>query len=456
MTNPPATTGGAYQRCIKTDASAVGLDREHANSSHISGETACTTTPQPATNTWHTTEVYDWRPDNNEVIFTPSASGFSLSASPGDRASIDLSWAGQSDADSYVIYSVSAASLSSPPNLGALLSVNQLDVVPGDVTKYSHGGLDIGETRYYLVRARKEGQPFAMSGVAGATAQTRVRTVTVTVPVPTPPPEREEPPDSPPLFSDGISATRQVLENSPARTAIGEPLTATDPRVSQLSYALEGEHAGLFRVGQHTGQLTLAAGVGLDYETTPQYTVNVVAGNGLGSRKTLPVTVEVVNVPERGSVSISPPGVPGAELTAALTHEDGEPLVPVWQWQRSAGRRTWLDIAGATGPKYTPGALDAGRKLRVLVLYGNPPMDGFPDTGTSLAGAVTPTLAGNPVNLPPPPRTDLPAVAQPYDRNGDGAISIDEALAALDDYFAGKIRWETMMSIIDLYFTTSN
>ena len=57
----------------------------------------------------------------------------------------------------------------------------------------------------------------------------------------------------PPRFLDGDSATRQVAENSPAGTAIGEPLTARDPQVSRVNYALEDEHARLFRAGGNAG-----------------------------------------------------------------------------------------------------------------------------------------------------------------------------------------------------------
>ena len=159
---------GAYQRCIKTDASAVGLDPDNATT-YIKGKTACTT--NAATNTWHTTEVYDWNTKNNEMTFTPDAAGFTLTARGAGRTSIDLRWAKQAGADDYAIYSVSTADLTSTDNLGALLGVNQIAVVPGDVTAYYHDGLAMGEKRQYLIRARQDGRPFAISSLAGATAQ---------------------------------------------------------------------------------------------------------------------------------------------------------------------------------------------------------------------------------------------------------------------------------------------
>ena len=158
---------GIYQRCINTNASAVGLDPD--DPTYISSETACTT--NSATNTWHTTEVYDWRPNNNTVTFTPDARGFTLNARGAGRTSIDLRWAKQSGADDYAIYSASTADLTSTDNLGALLGANQLAVVPGNATTYYHDGLRMGEKRHYLIRARKDGRPIAMSNLAGATAE---------------------------------------------------------------------------------------------------------------------------------------------------------------------------------------------------------------------------------------------------------------------------------------------
>ena len=155
---------GAYQRCFKTNAEPVGHDPDHV--SYIEGETGCT-----GTNTWHTTEVYDWNTNNNEVTFTPDDAGFTLTARDGDRSSIDLLWAKQAGADEYAIYSVSTADLTSTDNLGALLGPNQIAVVPGDVTTYYHDGLKRGQKRQYLIRARQDGRPFALSNLAGATAQ---------------------------------------------------------------------------------------------------------------------------------------------------------------------------------------------------------------------------------------------------------------------------------------------
>ena len=158
---------GAYQRCITPTAGAYGANPHRGT--HTSSKNVCAA--NVTNGAWHTTEWYDWRPHNNEVTFTPDAAGFTLTARGVDGTSIDLLWAKQAGADEYAIYSVSTADLTSTDNLGALLTVNQIAVVPGDTTAYYHDGLKRGQKRQYLIRARQDGRPFALSNLAGATAQ---------------------------------------------------------------------------------------------------------------------------------------------------------------------------------------------------------------------------------------------------------------------------------------------
>ena len=142
----------------------------------------------------------------------------------------------------------------------------------------------------------------------------------------------------------------------------------------------------------------------------------------------------------RDRVSISPAGQPqvGVTLTATLTHYGGEPTDPRWQWERSAGDGAWEDIAGATDADYTPTQRDAGRRLRAIVTYGEP--DG---SGDSVAGAVTQEL---------PCETGTGSAAR-YDANCDGRIDLDEALAAIDDYYAGGLDFAGVLEVIDAYLS---
>ena len=171
VNNVATSTGnhwGSYQRCFKaTTTSPFGLDPD--SQLRVNSERSCKA--WDPNNTWQTTEVLDWRPKNNTVTFSPDAAGFTLNARGGDRTSINLRWHKQAGADEYAIYSASTADLADTANLGAVLSVNQVAIVSGDTTEYFHDGLSPGQKRHYLVRARKDGRPFAMSSLASAAAQ---------------------------------------------------------------------------------------------------------------------------------------------------------------------------------------------------------------------------------------------------------------------------------------------
>ena len=92
-----------------------------------------------------------------------------------------------------------------------------------------------------------------------------------------------------------------------------------------------------------------------------------------GSALTLKsVIVTVTDEDEAGAISLSTarPGM-GAELTATLSDPDEVSGTPAWQWERSAGRNSWVVIAGAEAAGYTPTAADTNAFLRVTATYGD-------------------------------------------------------------------------------------
>ena len=92
-----------------------------------------------------------------------------------------------------------------------------------------------------------------------------------------------------------------------------------------------------------------------------------------GSALTLKtVIVTVTNENEAGAISLTTawPKM-GDPLTATLTDPDGVTAGTVtWQWERSAGRNTWVVIEEAEDDaSYTPTAADTGAYLRVTASY---------------------------------------------------------------------------------------
>ena len=186
--------------------------------------------------------------------------------------------------------------------------------------------------------------------------------------------------NQPPWFFEGATAVRQVAEDASPGAVVGAPVVALDPESDPLNYTLaSGGDAGQFAIGSTTGQLTLASGVTLDYETDHDYEVVVQVADGkdghdnpdTGIDDTITVTISVINVDEPGVVELSSmnPEV-GKEVAASLTDPDGGVASPQWHWEKSQdGSNNWEAINGSTTDRYTPKADDAGMYLRAMVDY---------------------------------------------------------------------------------------
>ncbi len=183
-----------------------------------------------------------------------------------------------------------------------------------------------------------------------------------------------------PSFAAGAAATRTVAENAAAGTAVGAPLTATDPEDDALTYTLSGTHAALFSVDGSSGQLEVGADADLDFEgavTSHAVTVGVGDGkDGAGAADTavdatIAVTVNVTDVAE-------PPGAPDAPaltptattLAVAWTAPDntGPAITGYDVRHRASGDADWTDAAFAgTGTSTTLTGLSAGTAHEVRV-----------------------------------------------------------------------------------------
>ena len=100
----------------------------------------------------------------------------------------------------------------------------------------------------------------------------------------------------PPTFVEGAAATRLVAENTTSGNDIGNPVSATDDDMDDLTYSLSGTDAGSFRIGSLTGQIRTFAS--LNFEAKNSYSVTVTADDGNGGTATIYVTVNVTNVNE--------------------------------------------------------------------------------------------------------------------------------------------------------------
>ncbi len=100
---------------------------------------------------------------------------------------------------------------------------------------------------------------------------------------------------SPLVWDDGASATRSVAENTPSRTNIGTPVSATGG-APPLTYSLTGADAASFDIDTNTGQLRTKTT--LDYERKKSYIVQVSVMDTTPQTNLITVTINVTDVVE--------------------------------------------------------------------------------------------------------------------------------------------------------------
>ncbi len=147
-------------------------------------------------------------------------------------------------------------------------------------------------------------------------------------------------PNQPPVFTDGSSTTRSFAENTTGVQNIGDPLSATDPEGTPLTYSLEGTDADAFTINSRSGQLRTKSDQTYNYEAKPRYVVSVKATDGHSGERTITILINLNDVNE-------PPS-----FTSDATFETEEN-------NRSIGRVDAVDVDngdGITGYTLTGGA----------------------------------------------------------------------------------------------------
>ena len=142
-----------------------------------------------------------------------------------------------------------------------------------------------------------------------------------------------------PVFADGASASRSVLENASSGTEVGAAVTAIGVTGQTLTYSLAGPHASKFSIDPSTGQLATAEI--LDHEIDDRLSVTVSAMDGYNGASSIPVDIVVTNV-------IEPPDAPSAPTVSGVS---STALNISWNTPAHAGRPavTDFDIRYKTG-----------------------------------------------------------------------------------------------------------
>ena len=186
---------------------------------------------------------------------------------------------------------------------------------------------------------------------------------------------------------DAETATVDVAEGTAANRNIGSPFKATDEdRLDRLAYTLAGTDAASFNmVDSHSSGAQLRTKAVLDYETKDEYSVTILVRDGVDDTgdpnvtadDTIDITIDVTNIDENGTVSLSNEQPEEEQsITATLEDDDGGITNLTWQWATASAKTSssWTNATGTTTlsgltSTYTAVNADVNKYLRATASY---------------------------------------------------------------------------------------
>ena len=264
--------------------------------------------------------------------------------------------------------------------------------------------------------------------------------------------------NDPPEFA---AEAREIDENSPAETNVGDPVRATDGDEDVLTYSLSGgADMGSFDINSGTGQITVGEGTDLDYEEGKRsYTVVVKAEDPFAASATVTVIITVLDVDEPPVFGEGPQPLTSIQGDRSISYDENtmdvvesyeamgtEADQAVWSLSGDDADDLRINNVGeltfATAPDYEDPAdadMDNVYEVTVVAMAG---------TATQEA-AVTVTVADVDEGGTGDDLVDR------YDTDDSGSIDKDEVLTAIDDYLFGTgadaISKDDVLRLIDLY-----
>ena len=179
-------------------------------------------------------------------------------------------------------------------------------------------------------------------------------------------PDSNIPPTFPtPSGQTDTDQTREVAENTPAGTDLGDPVAASDPDV--LTYSLGGDDAASFSIDRATGQLSTKAALNFEaaanQDANNVYAVIVTATDPFGAMATANVNITVTDVNEAPSVT-GDDSIDHAENGTAVQVGDSDAVYTASDVDADddANNLTWT-LSGADASKFSIGDTDDTRTL---------------------------------------------------------------------------------------------
>ena len=236
-----------------------------------------------------------------------------------------------------------------------------------------------------------------------------------------------------PSFPSTETGMRSFDENTGGAAYIGDPVAATDDDGDDLEYSISGPDASSFNILGGSGQIFLKSGITYNYESKSSYSVIVSVSDEKDDAgnpddvidDTITVTINLINVDEAGTVTISGMELGGETLTASVTDIDGTVSSLTWQWALGASASgPFAPISGATNSTYTTVAVNVNRYLRATAMYTDPQGSG------KSASAVTGQIAAS--NNEPTFDEDG-VIRRDVAENSGANVDVGAAVTATDD-----------------------
>ena len=227
-----------------------------------------------------------------------------------------------------------------------------------------------------------------------------------------------------------LNTDRSVTENAVAGTNVGLPVTATDTEGHALTYSLTG--STLFTVDSATGQISVAEGADINYESATEHTVTVSASDRMDNHgdpdhiidvtSTVTITVNDTNEPAEA------PGTPekkaSTTTTIAITWEapdmTGKPAIQkywVRYWEKGSDYLTaWTVSTNEALLEWAPTAFHPSAPLKPNTAYDIEVMaqndEGY-GAWSKVATLRTNAITNDLVTPPAPSPTSTPEPAPP-------------------------------------------
>ena len=224
--------------------------------------------------------------------------------------------------------------------------------------------------------------------------------------------------NSPPEFTVIGAVTRQVAENTPPDTNIGDPVTATDPDQDALTYSLSGADADAFGIDGTNGQIKTKDPI--DYERQPEFRLTVTAADPVGLAVSKEITVTVTDVDTEAPGKLDAPSVTPNRVDpikaidvewSAPSNSGPEITSYAVQYRVEGSGDKWMqDLIDGSGVETTISGLEADTEYEAQVHAVN-----AEGTGQWSVSGLGSTLASLPVNTPPE-----------FDKTATITLSVDE------------------------------